>query len=205
MRDETGGTDAYGWAWPARLSGEDPYEWRGPSQRTVAIAEGAVSETAQPAIVETHQAPAVLSAEVLGDEAPPAPPVVAGVETTLAANGDEIWVELPPVTEKPAKTRRPRGKAKAVSPDADAATPAAEAAIMTSSPEVVAQSVPEPAVAAPARKSRAKAKTPEEPVIETPAVVAFTPPPAPVEPIFDPAEIVEPAPAPKRGWWRRGA
>jgi ribonuclease E len=202
MRDETGATDAYGWAWPARLSGEDPYEWRGPSQRTVAIAEGVVSETAQPAIVETHQAPAVLSAEVLGDEAPPAPPVIAGVETTLAANGDEIWVELPPVTEKPAKTRRPRGKAKAVSPDAEAGAPAA---ITTSPPEVVAQSVPEPAVAATARKSRAKAKAPVEPVIEAPAVVAFTPPPAPVEPVFDPAEIVEPAPAPKRGWWRRGA
>jgi len=202
MRDETGAPDAYGWSWPARLSGEDPYEWRGPSQRAVAIAETAAGETAQPAIVETHQAPAVLSAEILGDEAPPAPPIVAGVETTLAANGDEIWVELPPVTEKPAKTRRPRGRAKTAAADVDAPAAAAAEADIAVTPE------PEPAVAAPVRKSRAKAKAPAEPVVEPPAVVAFAPPPAPPpppEPIFDPAEISEPAPAPKRGWWRRGA
>ncbi len=200
MRDEAGAPDAYGWSWPARLSGEDPYEWRGPSQRAVAIAEGAAGETAQPSVVETHQAPAVLSAEVLGDEAPPPPPVVAGLETSLAANGDEIWVELPPVTEKPAKSRRPRGKAKTAA-DAEATAPGVDA----TEAEVAATPLPEPAIKAPAKKSRAKAKIPAEPAVEAPAVVAFTPPAAPAPPVFDPAEIVEPAPEPKRGWWRRGA
>jgi len=197
MRDETGVPDAYGWAWPARLSGEDPYEWRGPSQRAVVIAEGVAAEPAQPTLVETHQPAAVLSAEVLGDEAPPAPPVVAGQETTLAANGDEIWVELPPVTEKPAKGRRPR-KAKTADVEAPTATMEAE---MAPKPEAA----PEPAVEPPAKKSRAKAKAAAEPAVGPPAVLAFAPPPAPAAPVFDPAEIVEPAPAPKRGWWRRGA
>jgi ribonuclease E len=201
MRDETGAPDAYGWSWPARLSGEDPYEWRGPSQRAVAISEGVAGETAQPAIVEAHQPPAVLSAEVLGDEAPPAPPLIGVSEPTLAANGDEIWVELPPVTEKPAKARRPRGKAKAATVEADAAPAAAVEAVIAPTPEPSPETTVEP----PAKKSRAKAKTPVEPVPETPAVVAFTPPPAPAPPVFDPAEIVEPAPEPKRGWWRRGA
>jgi ribonuclease E len=202
MRDETGAPDAYGWAWPARLSGEDPYEWRGPSQRAVAIAEGVAGETAQPTLVETHQPPAVLSAEVLGDEAPPAPPVIAGQETTLAANGDEIWVELPPVTEKPAKGRRPRGKAKAAAADLDTVETMAEAQI---APPSLPHPVSEPVAEAPAKKSRAKPAPKVEPSAEAPAVLAFTPPPAPAAPVFDPAEIIEPAPAPKRGWWRRGA
>jgi len=196
MRDETGAPDAYGWAWPARLSGEDPYEWRGPSQRAVAIANGVAGETAEPTLVETHQPPVVLSAEILGDEAPPAPPVIAGQETTLAANGDEIWVELPPVTEKPAKGRRPRGKAKAAAADVETPTVAAEAEIAPNS---------EPVVEPPAKKSRAKPKALTASAVEPPSVVAFVPPPAPSPPVFDPAEIVEPAPAPKRGWWRRGA
>ena len=200
MRDETGAPDAYGWAWPARLSGEDPYEWRGPSQRAVAISEGVAGDTAQPTMVETHQAPAGLSAEVLGDEAPPAPPLIAVGEPTLAANGDEIWVELPPVTEKPAKARRPRGKAKATE-EAETTAPVAAAV----EADIAPPPLPEPKVEAPAKKSRAKAKAAAEPVVEAPAVVTFTPPTPPAEPLFDPAEIVEPAPQPKRGWWRRGA
>jgi ribonuclease E len=200
VRDETGAPDAYGWSWPARLSGEDPYEWRGPSQRAVAISESVAGEPAAPTLVQTHQPPVIVAAEVLGDEAPPAPPVIAGAETTLAANGDEIWVELPPVVEKPAKTRRPRGKAKAAAGDADATAPVVEAEIAP-----IPEPAPEPVVEGPAKKSRAKAKAPAAPVAEPPAVVAFAPPPAPAAPVFDPAEIIEPAPAPKRGWWRRGA
>ena len=36
MRDEAQAGDVYAWAWPARLGGDDPYEWRGPVPQSAA-------------------------------------------------------------------------------------------------------------------------------------------------------------------------
>ncbi|MEO8926777.1 MAG: ribonuclease E/G [Caulobacteraceae bacterium] len=88
-RDEARG-DVYGWSWPARLSGEDPYEWRGPVARTPEID------------VETPAA-----APELEPESPPPPTA----ETPVAE--EDVWVELDAAPEKPSKPRRTRARGRA--------------------------------------------------------------------------------------------
>ncbi|MGA0601096.1 Rne/Rng family ribonuclease [Caulobacter sp. KR2-114] len=198
--------DTYGWSWPARLVGDDPYQWRGPVEpgpRPAPAVAPARAEAVQPAPASlapaaTAPAPAPEAAEPVALAGSPQPEV------------DDVWVELPApeeVAEKPKRVRasRGRGRGKAVAEDA------VTEAVAEAAPEpAVAEAVAEPAAAPVAEAPVAEAAVAEEPVVLTPAPepvvatpVAIAEPPAPAEP--DPAEITTPAAQPRRGWWRRGA
>ena len=115
--------DAYAWSWPARLSGEDPYEWRGPVERRPAEAVAAPESGAPEPAAAAEMTPAIAS---------PAP---ATVET------DEIWVELPepePAAEPKPKARRRREKASPPpNEEPSAAPPEVAAAAPVEGPSVV--------------------------------------------------------------------
>ena len=178
MRDEAPSTDVYAWSWPARLSGEDPYEWRGPVERAAVD----LAASAAPAIADVVEDPETVALT----EFHPTPIIVTGAE--------EIWVELPHEEVKTARAKRPRRRGgKAV--EAVAAEAVAE------EPQTVKA---EPAEARPDEELQmaATALAVAEPVALE-AVVA-EPPAPPVVAAVDPAEIAAPPTKPKRGWWRRG-
>jgi ribonuclease E len=81
--------DVYGWSWPARLSGEDTYEWRGPVERAAPLEP----VPGQPTL----------------ESAPLAPPVHIA-SAPEEATEEEVWVELPE-TAPPAKPRS-RGRSR---------------------------------------------------------------------------------------------
>ncbi|MGI8841752.1 MAG: Rne/Rng family ribonuclease [Caulobacteraceae bacterium] len=137
-RDEGRSGDVYAWSWPARLSGDDPYEWRGP--------------------VEAPPPPPI-AAEPDGAAAPPVSPEASApleAPATLAVEED-VWVELSAETEKPAKPRRSRarGRTKAASAaeESAAAEPAGEDVALVETPPapvvVLAASSEPPAPAEP--------------------------------------------------------
>ena len=182
VRDDGQVADVYAWSWPARLSGDDSYEWRGPVHQAEPQSEIGATRMAAPE-------PVIADATTPVAE-PPAPPSVLDYTTADGTPAfsqplEDAWVELPAAAERPAKTRRARGRGKAVveTPTevllAEVATPPApepapfEAALSAVGPELV-----EPTGAAP-----------------RPAA----------EPVIDPAEIAAPSAAPRKGWWRRGA
>ncbi|HEX4739711.1 MAG TPA: Rne/Rng family ribonuclease [Caulobacteraceae bacterium] len=214
-REEGQAHDAYAWAWPARLSGDNPYEWRGPSQqRSVPIAEAPrpaaiAAEPSRPEPVEMREEPVAIA------EGPPADLMAASIDEGPM---QDVWVELPPVEEKPARTRRRRSTARG----RGAAGAEPEGAPDTPSPEPESEpgpetpqempgqepplEIPAPAESPPGGETPTRAA---EPVVETSAaeVVELRPEPAPAEAAPrepDPAEIVTPPTAPRRGWWRRG-
>jgi ribonuclease E len=192
-RDEVGG-DAYAWSWPARLSGNDPYEWRGPI---------------------------VLDEPPPPRPAPPAPepkpePVIAAVTAEAPAVEEDIWVELPaaePEADAKPKRRRRKRKDEAEAPEAVAEESVAEEAVaeaviveeVVAEPEAQVEAAPEPA-AVEAEPAPEPAPEPEPaaaaPVVEEVVAEAPSEPPPPPEP--DPNEIKAPPEKPKRGWWRRG-
>ena len=187
MREEGGARaqDTYGWSWPARLVGDDPYQWRGP--------------------VEAPRPAAVAPAEHVTAAPMTAPLAQATVQ-------EDIWVELPVVAEpeeKPKRARRAaggrsRGKAKDGAAELEAAPEAAEA----SAAEAVAQAVDTPVApeaAPPAAVEAPEPKRKPEPVPEPVAVEGPEPEPVMAASQPDPAEISTPPSAPRRGWWRRGA
>jgi len=176
LREEARPADDYGWSWPARLSGEDPYEWRGPPE---AAPPPSLSEA--PAPSAAHQPAFELAVETVPAAAPAAP---------MAAEDEEIWVELPSEPEQPKRARRSRAKPKLAAPDEAANDVAASAADERPHAE-----------AAPAAEAEAEAKAPPPPQVE----IAPAPAPKPVRSAEDPAEISAPAASPRRGWWRRGA
>jgi ribonuclease E len=204
MRDDSRPTDAFAWTRPWVPYGDDPFVWYDPAE-------------------DLKRAPAPAND---AREAPRVAAEVAAPTTTVAApraeSGDDIWVELPAVEDKPKRSRRGRGRGRGSDESAVADAPAeAVAAAPEPAPEpepVVELAQPEPANDAPPAKkpraSRAKAKPAVvEAVVETvpeaaAPVVAVAepepaPPPAPRAP--DPADIsATPAPAPRKGWWRRG-
>ena len=193
MRDETRAGDAYGWSWPARPVGDDPYQWRGPVQAQLAPAQ-----TVEPQVV----ALAVESVEE--EEAPP-------THVAVAEPAEEVWVELPAPAEpaaKPKRTRRRRGAAAeaeaAPTVEAEAEAPTAEAPELAAEPGAVEPVAVEAPVTEPAALEPA-----ETPAAEPVAAVAEpAPPPQPAPepvPAYDANEIVAPPPTPRRGWWRRGA
>ncbi|MGI9170732.1 MAG: hypothetical protein ACR2FH_11270, partial [Caulobacteraceae bacterium] len=94
--------DVYGWSWPARLSGEDPYEWRGPVGGAAPL-EAEAETTVPPDMTRPEPAPPAMSVT-----APPAPEP----KETIDGAG-EMWVELPAEAEIPAKPRRTRVRARA--------------------------------------------------------------------------------------------
>jgi ribonuclease E len=115
--------DAYAWSWPARLSGEDPYEWRGPVER-------------QPAEAVAGPEPEALEPVAVAEITPPVTsPAPAAIETA------EIWVELPepePAAEPKPKARRRREKAPApLSEEPSAAPPEVAPALPVDAPSVV--------------------------------------------------------------------
>ncbi len=218
MRDDVPGTtDVYAWSWPARLSGDDPYEWRGAIRRADPVepatapaprAEAApVTATVTEAPVETIDTPVAVTA--LDSTLPEG---VAAFSQPL----EDAWVELPEAPEKPARARRGRGRGRG-DKAAESAAPVEAVEAVDAAPTIVAEAAPAPEPETPevvaevaAAPEPEPAPTPEavieaapvvaevsEPVVEAPA-----PPPAPVVP--DPAEISAPPAAPKRGWWRRG-
>lgn len=184
MRDDAPATDAYAWSWPARLSGDDPYEWRGPIERQAAE---------QPA--PTPLAPVVVEpvAEAPAQVIPAAPRSSDGT--------DDVWVELPHEEAKPARAKRPRRRGgKAV--EALAEDAGGDGGVGGFEPAIVPVVAPEPLPLSVA-----------EAVFEPEAVVATTPvtqeivadsPAEPAVVLVDPAEIDAPPTKPKRGWWRRG-
>jgi len=125
--------DTYAWSWPARLSGDDPYEWRGPVESAPVIeGEAVVTEAKVPAIPAT--APTIQ--EVVAAPAP------------AATQAEEIWVELPEAAPaaKPRARRRRAARADEASAEAVAVeAPTIEAAIAEPAVEVPS----EPAVAEP--------------------------------------------------------
>ncbi len=175
QREEGRAGDPFAWNWPAKLSGEDPYEWRGPVEPNPAELNPAAPSVGTPAN-DIVAAPAV--AEIRSE-----PVVAESVES-------EIWVELPAVVEKPKRSRQPRGRR--AEPDAPPA-PAPESVPPAEAPVEVA-----PIVSNEPDESQITAIE-SQPIAQIPERAA-RPPRAP-----DPAEISVPAAAPRRGWWRRGA
>ena len=214
-RDESRSSDVYSWSWPARLSGDDPYEWRGPIERGMAIvdSETPVSNVA-PSTLDVSEPPPPQTPDLAQWLAtPPAP-----VDVQATEDGDEIWVELPTDPDRAPRTRRRRGRgdksrtttdiagADLVEVDQSQATeatqPAAEAVETTAEVAVGPIESEQEFVAAPVQPEIIA--TPEPEAIEVTAVTPPqpTPPPAPVP---DPAEISAPPVQPKRGWWRKGS
>ncbi|HEY1752844.1 MAG TPA: Rne/Rng family ribonuclease [Caulobacteraceae bacterium] len=221
MRDEARPGDAYGWSWPARPVGDDPYQWRGPVQAQLAPPEdsGPAAAAGLPPHAEAH-APELEPAET----SQPEPVDEAAID---------VWVELPPAEPRRERSRRGRGRGRAAAeaeasgaeaagaePDAaesaalvtDAPPPAAtlgraepDAAVIEPAPEpepLAAEAAPEPVVAvAEAEPELVAAEAELAPVAAEPAPEPAPPP----EPVFDPNEISAPPAAPRRGWWRRGA
>ena len=189
LRDETEATDVYAWSWPARLTGEDPYEWRGPIAR---------QETPPP-----RETPAFPPARALDAVEGPAAEYAAPASSPFNFPADDglpafsepladAWVELPEPAEKPARARRARGRSRGAipAPTDEIASPAADPG-PTSTMEVQGPEAPVQALIAPDA-------SPPEPVAAPVADILVAEPPAP-----DPAEISTPPLAPRRGWWRR--
>ena len=224
VRDDAQVTDVYAWSWPARLSGDDPYEWRGPIRPVEAVAEAPiVAESSFDVVVEATEV--IVPEAVAQDPAAAAEEPSAQVPLTVldhaTADGapafsqplEDAWVELPAAMEKPAKARRGRGRGKAAPVDSPAEVVPSEAAPsdvggtdLVAEAETVPVAEPEPAVvtAEPERQAEpeAIAVAVVEPVAEAPVV---EPPATPSEPVVDPTEIAAPPAAPRKGWWRRGA
>jgi ribonuclease E len=214
MRDDARPVDAYSWVRPWVPYGDDPFVWYDP-------AEDMKLAPAQP-----QAQPAAPTPEPVRAEAASAP--------ASAGSGDDIWVELPHPDEKPKRARRSRGRGGRgrdegdVSAEAPAEEAVAEAVAAPPEPEpapdVIAEPVAETVAEAPKpKRSRSrKAAAPAEAVAEAPAEIAAEavaaapvlvavapspepePDPAPEAREPDPAEISGPAPAPRKGWWRRG-
>jgi ribonuclease E len=159
LREDARPADAYGWSWPARLSGEDPYEWRGPPEAT------APSAGEVPAPATALQASPDTAADTLAAPAAPEP---------TAVQEEEIWVELPSEPEKPKRPRRSRAKPKAAASDGaanDAATATTDEEPPAQSPAAAAPETPAVApVEAPAQPAQAPVPSAEDPAeISTPA------------------------------------
>lgn len=219
MRDDSRPQDAFSWTRPWVPYGDDPFVWHDPAEdfRTpVAANDGATASDAARSVSEN----------VEQDNSPMIAPATEG--------GDDMWVELPALDDKPKKTRARRGRGRGRSDEADLAE-APVAAEETPDPvaviEEAAAPLPEPVVeaeapAAPAKRSRAR-KPKADIVAEIPVIEAAPAEPAPVEAVAgplveasaakparavkakvpaeqDPTEISTPPAAPRKGWWRRG-
>jgi ribonuclease E len=187
-------SDVYGWSWPARLSGEDPYEWRGPVPRTPANdqPDETVIQASEPVAeaVAASVEPDIQTSEA--DE-----PAAVGAASG-AQDAQEIWVEL---HDEPAKAPRPgraRARGRGAAPSVDGASEQAPPAARSVD---AAQADVEPAASPPPKPSKPLPAAPDLTVVAEQAVSPLAPPATPP----DPADILAPAAAPRRGWWRRGA
>ncbi|MBV8684876.1 MAG: ribonuclease E/G [Caulobacteraceae bacterium] len=213
-REEGQSHDVYAWSWPARLTGDNPYEWRGPSHRTVTLAESPRPEAVAVASAESLPPVEAVQAPLEVVEGPP-----TDLTTATIPEGplQDAWVELPPVEEKPASKRRRRSSGRGRGAAAAAAeqesvpetpSPEPEPESPQEMPEETPLEIPVPAESPPGGETPPRAAEAVEPVEAGPvaAVVELRPEPMPEpEPVFDPAEIVAPPQAPRRGWWKRGS
>ncbi|MEW5687722.1 MAG: ribonuclease E/G [Pseudomonadota bacterium] len=213
MRDDQRPQDAFSWVRPWVPYGDDPFVWYDPAEDLKPVAAPPSPEPA-PAAPKAEAAPVARRAAAESDE--------------------DIWVELPEAEEKPKRARRSRSRgrgrdaAEAVEaapaealapppePEPEVAPEVAPAPEPVAEPAVVAEEAPakpkrarsrKKAVEAPAEAPAAEAAPQAEPepvaaVAEPEPAPAAEPEPAPRAP--DPNEISGPAPAPRRGWWRRG-
>src|SRR5580658_8292673 len=94
-REEGRPGDAYGWSWPARPVGDDPYQWRGPAQAQLAPA--LEPAPAQPTYAATELEPVAAFADA------PQPQAADGAAV-------DVWVELPPAEPRSERPRRGRGR-----------------------------------------------------------------------------------------------
>jgi ribonuclease E len=197
MRDDARPGDVYGWSWPARPVGDDPYQWRGPVQAQLAPAPLAtpVAAAFEPAYEPVFEAAEEAQPSVIDDAA------------------SDVWVELPAAEDAPRKGRARRGRGRAAvaetavveTPVAEAGQPVAATFAEPVTPEPALPQAPEPE---PAVMETVAAETPDPAPIVEAAAATVEPPaaaPEPTTPAFDASEIVAPPPTPKRGWWRRGA
>jgi len=195
MRDDTRPTDGFTWTRPWVPYGDDPFVWYDPAE------DMPVARTAPTPANDLDAAPPIAAAA----EAVSPPARTRAPETS----GDDMWVELPAVEDKPKRARRSRSRGRGKD-GAEAQTDAVAEGDAVEAPEAA------PAPAAPVEV----ALTPEPVAAEAPAPVA-APEPAPepeviaapararraakaAVPVEDPAEITTPPPAPRKGWWRRG-
>jgi ribonuclease E len=204
MRDDARPQDVFSWVRPWVPYGDDPFVWYDPAE-DLKIAEAA--SVAEP--VAADQGAVVESAA-----AKPAP------APARAQSNEDVWVELPEAEEKPKRARRTRGRNRGR--DEAAAEAEAPTVVMAPPPEpepevVAPEPAPEPVAAnadeppAKPKRTRSRKKAAEPAVAEAaPAPIAAAepepaaPPEPKPEPVADPHEIAGPAPAPRRGWWRRG-
>ncbi len=217
MRDDARPTDAFSWVRPWVPYGDDPFVWYDPSEDMKVAAPQPAARAPAPAEARTESA--TTESARTGSPAPAA--------TRGATGDDDIWVELPTAEDKPKRARRSRGRGRGRD---EAEAPAEAIAAVEAEAEVVTEVIaapPEPeaepvdAEAPKAKRSRSrKAAAPVEAPIEAetgeaeaveiaaPVAAAVAPEPEPeAEPTPkapDPAEISGPAPAQRKGWWRRG-
>jgi ribonuclease E len=204
-RDEGRASDVYSWSWPARLSGDDPYEWRGPIDRTTPADEPDDSDALPPEAAVEPTAPTVSPPSDMAAWLAAPPP--AEVETALPAEEatEDVWVELPSEPEPTAKGRRGRGRGRTdfTSPQEEVALEGADASESNGSPrglevETATQPVLSEALAEP------EPGLSDSIVDLTPATAETREAPAAVVPRRpDAAEISAPPAEPRRGWWRR--
>src|SRR5690606_32952481 len=95
MRDDNRPQDVFAWTRPWVPYGEDPFVWFDPAE-DMKKAPASVGDT-RAAVVPAAPAPTAVA-----DEAAP----VAAPFTPAATDGDEIWVELPAIEDKPKRPRR---------------------------------------------------------------------------------------------------
>jgi len=205
-RDEVRVSDVYSWSWPARLSGDDPYEWRGPIERTAAAEDPEPTPTVSPeTLVEPATSEAVVSSDMVAWLAAP-PPAEAGTAPSLEEATEDMWVELPSEPEKAPRDRRGRGRSRADRAPSSEPTTGEGTATMQEDPQPVAletETTEAPLVAETARKDEPSlSDSPAEPAPPPPET--FEAPTLVETPAPDPAEISAPPAEPRRGWWRRG-
>jgi ribonuclease E len=198
MREENRPNDVFAWIRPWVPYGDDPFVWYDPSED-----------------LKRNDAPPAAN-----DQPQHAPEAAAPAPVARGESGDEMWVELPAVEDKPRRSRRGRGRGRGeaavepAAPEAEAVAETVEAVEVAPEPDPIIEApvAPQPApVGRKPRASRAKAKPvePVEAVAPEPPVIALVapasePPPAPAPRAPDPAEIAAPPAAPRKGWWRRG-
>jgi len=126
MRDENQAADVYAWSWPARLSGDDPYEWRGPVRRPESQEHGGPQEPGEPIAPPAVQAFAGSEASQPESEAAAATSPLDHASASGAPEFskplEDAWVELPEGPEKPARSRRSRGRSRGAAPETERAT-----------------------------------------------------------------------------------
>ena len=234
MRDESQGSDVYAWSWPARLSGDDPYEWRGPVQRVEP------QEAPEPSATATPPRPVVAAAQARAQDpeaeaTSPLDHIAASGAPEFSKPLEDAWVELPEASDPPSRSRRSRGRnrgaaretsgeietAGEIEPAADVGAEVEPVVAVDEAGELLDAPAPEVTSVEPAAPATIaielapepepepapqSAPAPEPVLVGAESAVSAAEDPSPSAPApYDPAEISTPPAAPKRGWWRRGS